>query len=254
MGKQKAKMVLIYAHKDRGPLEDSGFIDFREGLARKADFWWDAKMSHPMWDEEIRRRLYSADVIVCLVSQAFLNSDYVTNVEAKIAYKRLVEEGILVVAAMLTSCWWRDRLWIRKIQHFPTDGKYLHGHRDRASVFTEIVKYIRNWLATEFRDPAWLWAQRRKTESQLGEDVKRWLRRDSCKHARLEVPDFKIQERIIEAAKQLIKKHGGTPLSKSQLEALDRQYLAGGSRKPDAEKVRWVLRSVGLHPQGRAVG
>jgi len=79
----------------------------------------------------------------------------------------------------------------------------------------------------------------------------RILQEDSCNRARKMVPDPDLREKICRDARSLIKKNKGAPLSKQQLEKLDEKFLARGSRKPDAEAVRWVPRCEGLHPQGR---
>lgn len=94
---------------------------------------------------------------------------------------------------------------------------------------------------------------RRQPESSLDLEQIRFLIKDSCRRARKEVPNVKLQKKICQAAKMFRKKNNNQPLSKRQLEELDMQFLARGSRKPDAEIVRWVLRCARLHPQGRVV-
>jgi hypothetical protein len=85
----------------------------------------------------------------------------------------------------------------------------------------------------------------------LDKEQIRILVKDSCERARKFVPDPQLREKICKEAKAEIRKNSSTPLSKQQLERLDRHFLAQNARKPDAEIVRWVLRCAGLHPQGR---
>ncbi|MCI0487660.1 MAG: toll/interleukin-1 receptor domain-containing protein [Blastocatellia bacterium] len=256
MEEPKAKMVMIYAHKDRKFLNRSGFLGFLEGLARRdnLDFWWDEKMSHPLFDEEIKRQLDEAEIIVCLVSQEFLNSDYVRNVEAKTANKRLRDEGILVVPIMLSASPWKYEEWLKDIHHFPQAG-YLHNSSRKNEIFLEITEYISAWYrksrARPFRDPEMIYKLRRLPETSLSKEQIRILQKDSCDRARKMVPNPDLREKICRDARSEIEKNKGAPLKKELLEDLDEKFLALGLRNRDAKIVRWVLRCEGLHPQGR---
>lgn len=66
MGKEKAEMVLIYAHKDWKSIENY-FIDWLEALEAEEDldFCWDKKMKRALWDEEMKQRLNEADIVAC---------------------------------------------------------------------------------------------------------------------------------------------------------------------------------------------
>jgi hypothetical protein len=253
----QAKMVMIYSHEDRPFLRRSKLLDFLEGLANVEgwDFWWDEKMDHPLFDDEIKQQLDKAEVVVCLVSQSFLNSKYITDVEAKITFQRLVNEGVLVVPVMLSASLWEDTAWLKPLHHFPTNG-YLQTSRVKNEIYLEITKYIRKWYhnrATTFREPKMVYRLRRLPEAALSKEQVKVLVHDSCERARKLVPDSKLRNRIATAAKASMKKNDVKALNKPQLEALDKQFLSRHSRKPDAEIVRWVLRCKKLHPQGRVV-
>ncbi|HEV3467763.1 MAG TPA: toll/interleukin-1 receptor domain-containing protein [Pyrinomonadaceae bacterium] len=258
-----ARMVLIYSHADRRFLDHSQLIYFLEGLAREErfDFWWDKEMGHPLWDEEIQRRLNDADIVVCLVSQAFLNSEYVRHVEAPITYRRLINDDILVVPLMLDASTWERYDWLSPIHHFPTDGTYLRRRGNLGPLYLEIIEYIREWFrrtmqpaqsgaAPSYQDPQMIYTLRRLPEAKLSRHQVRVLARDSCERAREMVKDAALREKIIAEARAM--KADDTPLNKEQLARLDRKYLAGRRRKPDPKFVRWVLRCARLHPQGRA--
>ena len=248
------KMVMIYAHKDRKILKPLRLLDFLQGLAtnEKWEFWWDEKLSHPLFDDEIKRQLNQADIVVCLISQPFLNSDYITRVEAKITSERLMRQGILVVPVMLDASLYEDIKWLKKLDHFPGEGD-LRSSKNKSVIYHDIIKFIRNWYherALPFRDPQMVYKLRRLPESALSQEQVKVLVKDSCERAQRMVPDLKLQKRIVKAARALIKKK--QPLNKQQLERLDRRFLAGNTRRPDSELVRWVLRCNQLHPQGRS--
>lgn len=258
-----ARMVLIYSHADRRFLQHSQLLYFLEGLAREErfDFWWDRDMGHPLWDEEIRRRLDDADIVICVVSQPFLNSEYVRNVEAPITYRRLIDDDILLVPLMLDASTWEQYDWLRRVHHFPTDGTYLRRRRNLGPLYLEIVEYIRKWFRSTMRpaqsgttqsyqDPQMIYTLRRLPEAKLSKQQVRILARDSCRRAGEMVKDAALREKIVAEARAM--KAGDQPLKKEQLARLDKKYLAGRRRKPDPEAVRWVLRCARLHPQGRA--
>lgn len=254
----EGQMVLIYAHKDRPFLEKSRLTDFLEGVARELRFelWWDKKVSQGIFEEEIRRRLKSADVVVCLVSQPFLNSRFITDKEAKIVSRRLKREGLIVVPVIYQDCLWQERTWLAGLHHFPADQKrpYLHGRSDQVAVFKEIASHILERVkgrGTTFREPRSLYTLRQVLDRDMIPEEKGLLLADSKRHASSFVPSVELQRQICEAARALGASEE-TPLSKEQLETLDRQFLGGEKRKADPKKIRWVLRAHGLHPQGRA--
>jgi hypothetical protein len=248
-------MVLSYAHTDRARLDRSELIVFLSGLARdqKWEFWWDEKMAYPRFDEEIRDRFEKADVILCLISQPFLNSDYIRTVESKTVQQRLKQEEVLVVPILLTpSRWAEEQKWLTKLHHFPKQG-YLHGAKGKKwQIGLEISDYISRYFKQRVfpvSDPKVVYKLRRLAEAELKPEQLRILTSDACKRAAQAVPNSPLRARICkEARRQGARK--GVCLSKDQLAAIDLKFLARG-RQPDPEKVRWVLRCAGLHPQGK---
>jgi len=250
------QMVLIYAHKDRPFLEKSRLTDFLDGVARELrfEFWWDKKISQGTFEEEIQRRLKSADVVVCLVSEPFLNSDFITDKEAKIV-RKLKREGLIVVPIIYQDCRW-ERTWLAGLHHFPADQKrpYLHGRNDQVSIFKEIANHILERVkgrGTTFREPRSLYTLRQVLDRDMTPQEERLLLAISKQTANRFVPSMEVQRRICEDAKALGASKD-SHLSKEQLERLDRKHLGGENRKADPKKIRWVLRAHGLHPQGRA--
>jgi len=141
----KPKIVLIYSHKNLDFLESSQFLDFLQGLANAEgwDFWWDERINQPLFDDEIKQQLNEALVVVCLVSQSFLNSKYISEVESRITSRRLAKEGVLVVPVMLDASLWEDVKWLKKLHHFPREGeKYLQSSRVKSEVLTVVPKLI----------------------------------------------------------------------------------------------------------------
>ncbi len=251
-------MVLIYAHRDREFVEKSTITDFLEDAADEAnlDFWWDKKMARGSWKEEIRQRLESADVVVCLVSQPFLRSEFIKDVETRIATRRQKTEGLIVVPVMYTDCRWQRHQWLVDSQRLPADPKrpYLVNWGRRTIVYKEVADHIVGRVkgsGTSRREPRTLYTLRRLSDDDFTDEEVQLLIEDSCRRAKSFVPSAARRRQICHEAR----KRGASPQSKleiKELKELDTQFLAQGRRKPDAEYVRWVLRCHRLHPQGTA--
>ncbi len=254
----QGRLVLIYAHRDRPFLERSTFIDYLEGAARELrfDFWWDERMSQGSWEEEIRYQLQNANIVICLVSQPFLNSKFITDVEARIVSKRHRKEGLIVIPVMYQPCHWESHKWLAQLDRLPKDDPkrpYLHGRNDQTEVFNAVLKAILTRVKgreTTVREPRSLSTLRRRTDTAFTEEEVVRLVEDSERNANGLVPSIELQGQICQEARS----RGASPqspLSKEDLKKLDEKFLANGRRKSDPKKIRWVLRAHRLHPQGR---
>ncbi len=69
------------------------------------EFWWDAGI-HPGadWQKEIHERLKSADVVIFMVSQSFLESAFIQTVEVPIALERQELSGIKLMNVLVENC------------------------------------------------------------------------------------------------------------------------------------------------------
>lgn len=250
----RRKLVLLYSHADFKFVQRSRLLDFLRGIARETglEFWWDQDLSRSLWDKEIRRAIDDAAAIVFLVSQPFLESGYIQHVETRLAFERVVKEGVCAVAVMYQPCLWSSHEWLQQVQRLPNDG-YIYRRGIQLEVFYAVAIFLKQCLGYSrvFRTPEALYTTRSVTDSALLANQRAILLKDAIARADKLVPDKKLQRDICDAAKPLLAKNRGRPLGKAQLEELDQRFLARGKRKSDAENVRWVLRAHGLHPQGR---
>jgi len=143
----KLKLFLSYSHKD-ARLRDV----FRENLALlEADGlitpWYDGQiLPSAEWDKEIRRELQEADVVVFLVSTAFLGSKYVRGVEMASALKRRAAGDAELVAVILeTDCDWKDREFTR-YQVLPPGVKAIRSWPRQADAFNKVEQELRKLI------------------------------------------------------------------------------------------------------------
>jgi hypothetical protein len=120
------KLVFVsYSHRDEH-LKDLLMLTFRsletEGYIRA---WHDRMiLAGQNWDDTIRKRLESSDLILFLVSEAFLQSGYCRKVEMRTALKRARQKKAYVIPLILSECDWQKERFA-KLLALPTDGRPL---------------------------------------------------------------------------------------------------------------------------------
>ncbi|AKT44056.1 tetratricopeptide repeat protein [Chondromyces crocatus] len=137
------RVFISYAHKDetyRQALETCLKQLQRQGLV---DLWHDRKIA-PGGERanEISAHLDQAHLILLLVSQDFLASDYCTDVEVDRALERHRQGEAQVVPVILRHCTW-DWAPFATLQALPTDGLPIKAWSDQDEVWTQIARALR---------------------------------------------------------------------------------------------------------------
>ena len=92
----------------------------REGLI---EVWYDRDISAGTeWEQEIKERLNTADIILLLVSPDFMDSDYCYGIEMKRALERRARGEAEVIPVILRHVYWHGEP-LGKLQALPKDGK-----------------------------------------------------------------------------------------------------------------------------------
>jgi len=99
------------------------------------------------WDATIKENLRTADIILLLVSQDFINTDYIWDVEIKTALERHENEKTTVIPIILEKCIWQGEATpFSKLTALPDKVKTITtwGKENEAWVHTygEIKKVI----------------------------------------------------------------------------------------------------------------
>jgi hypothetical protein len=266
---QRPKTIEVffsYSHRDeklRDKLEKHLSILKRHAAVRS---WHDRKIgAGTEWKGQIDEHLNTAGLILLLVSDDFLASDYCWDVEVKRAMGRHEVGATRVIPVILRQCDWK-RAPFGALQALPKDGRPVTSWSNRDEAFYNVATGIRAaveeltakppsriFKTTRSVPESELYRLRRLPDSSFTSEEIELLVKDSEERAQRFVPDAELRREICQAAEVLLKQNKGESLSKKQLEKLDGRFLARGKRKPDAEIVRWVLRAARLHPQGRVV-
>jgi hypothetical protein len=152
-GNEKKSVVFVsYSHADRKYVEEKpgSLLYYLRGLEHEGiQLWWDDKIpTGAQWDTAIREKLEEATVALVLVSQAFLTSEYCTNVEIESFIRRRKAAGLTVIPVLLSACEWSRHDWLSETQALPREGKTIESHYTnpgrRKELYLEILRSIRS--------------------------------------------------------------------------------------------------------------
>ena len=140
---RKLKVFLSYSHEDENMknILDKNLVMLKR--SDKIDVWQDrAIKAGDVWDEQIRRELEAADIILLLISVDFNNSQYIWNKELKTAMERHERGEARVIPIILRTCEWSEMPYA-KLQALPTNAKPISSFTDTDVAYTEVAKGIR---------------------------------------------------------------------------------------------------------------
>ncbi len=111
----------------------------REGLTA-----WNDREIRPgqEFDHTIKEELRQADLILLLVSSAFLDSEYIYRVELAQALKRHEEGSAQVLPVILKPCDWKTGV-LGRLLAAPKDGKAVIKWKPREDAYLDIVNTVR---------------------------------------------------------------------------------------------------------------
>jgi TIR domain-containing protein len=144
------EVFFSYSHRDeelRDELERHLSTLRRQGIIKS---WHDRRIGAGReWEGEIDSHLRSAQIILFLVSANLLASDYVYDVELKLAMTRHRENEAVVIPIILRPCDWQESP-LGKLQPLPTDGRPVTTWQDRDEAFLNVTKGIRLVIKEQF--------------------------------------------------------------------------------------------------------
>jgi len=147
-GKTPIKVFISYSHRDsrfRDELMDMLSILIRQKVI---DVWHDREIAAgASWYRAIRSAMNKSDMAILLVSQYFLNSEFIQREEVPVLLKQRKGQGMRVIPIIVRDCLWEDDPVISKIQVLPREGRPIqtfpiaNGHRNK--VWKEVAQSIR---------------------------------------------------------------------------------------------------------------
>jgi len=137
-------IFLSYAHKDKALQAE---LNEHLGALRhdeRISVWWDGEiLAGSEWQHAIAEKLSKADVILLLVSPAFLGSTYCYKEEMRQAIERHDRNNAMVIPILIESCYWQSTPFA-KLQGLPAGMVPIasFAKRKRNEIWTEVAKAI----------------------------------------------------------------------------------------------------------------
>ena len=148
------KLFYSYSHKD---------AELRERLAtylaplrhqKKVLEWYDRKIEPGAnWENEISGELDSAHLILLLVTEDFLASEYCFGVEVEKALGRLKRGEAKVAPILFKPCLWQESRF-SELQIIPRDARAITSWSSREEAFVDVANEIRKLVSESPPVPA----------------------------------------------------------------------------------------------------
>jgi hypothetical protein len=141
------RVFYSYSHRDAELREKLGTYLAPLRQQNKIAEWHDRKIEPGAnWEREISDQLDSADLILLLVSEEFLASDYCFGIEVERALARLKRREAKVVPILLRPCLWQESRF-SELQIIPRDAKAVTQWTSPEEAFLDVANEIRNLVS-----------------------------------------------------------------------------------------------------------
>lgn len=143
MSENIPKIFIAYSHKDKSHLEELRVTLSPLIRNNKVKIWFDGEIKPgDIWDEEIKREIHSADIILLLLSTYSLNSDYFYEKEVNDALSRHNNGRARVIPILVSPCLW-DETPLKTLQVLPNGAKPISEWSNSSSAWNDVAKGIR---------------------------------------------------------------------------------------------------------------
>lgn len=143
-------LFISYSHKDELFRDELRAALTPYERTKELKLWHDTMIvPGQKWEAEILRKLEEADLVVMLLSNDFIKSDYCMVKEYEAARRRDEAGECVIVPIAVRKCRF-DKLELGKLQAILPDGKPIKNHRDRDTAWHEVTKQL-DRLIKEFK-------------------------------------------------------------------------------------------------------
>lgn len=137
------KIFISYAHKDE--VYKNQFETHLSGLKRQnlIDVWTDRQvLIGDKWDEKIKHKLMTSDIVIFLISSDFLASEYINVVEINETIARHKKNEVFIAPIFLRPCDFESSI-LSDFQGVPRDAKFIVTWDNIDSAFLEVTKELK---------------------------------------------------------------------------------------------------------------
>jgi hypothetical protein len=210
----KIELFICYAHEDEALMRElEGHLGALE-LQGLIKIWHDRKVvAGAEWQQVVTRHLRSADIILLLVSSAFMASEYTHNVEVKLAMERQNAGTAHVIPIILRPVYYGGALFA-ELKVLPTNRKALTSWSNSDEAYFNITEGIREAIE--------------EIRAKKGISVLRPVKPDN---------NSAIKEQPMSQA--------STPQGKKEFDVF---LCHNGKDKPEVKRIGELLRAQGIAP------
>lgn len=140
------KIFISYAHKDQDL--KSQFETHLSGLIRQKliDVWTDRQvLIGDKWDDKIKNKLLTSDIVIFLISSDFLASEYINEIEIEETISRYKNNEVLIAPIFLRPCDFESSI-LSDFQGVPRDARFISTWNDKDSAFLEVTKELKKLI------------------------------------------------------------------------------------------------------------
>jgi TIR domain len=135
-------IFISYAHEDEIMKDDMEKFLITLKRDNAISVWQDRELKPGAdYEKEIMDELSKADIILLLISQDFIASDFIYGKELKYAMERHENRTARVIPVILRKCDWQN-LVFGKLVALPKDGNPVSGFSDKDEAYTQVAKGI----------------------------------------------------------------------------------------------------------------
>jgi|SRR5688572_6953716 len=147
-GTSKLRLFISYSHEDEKMKNDLDKHLVMLKRSGKIEVWNDRKLiAGQEWDNEIKKEMQDAHIILLLISADFNNSEYIWKEELAHAMQRHEQGTAKVVPVILRKCEWNEMPYA-KLQALPRGARPVSDFQDKDDAFTDIASGIRLLINT----------------------------------------------------------------------------------------------------------
>ncbi|MEO5913476.1 MAG: SUMF1/EgtB/PvdO family nonheme iron enzyme [Luteolibacter sp.] len=146
---KELRVFVSYSHKDadlKGQFDTNLRVMERQGIIQK---WTDGEIQPgDRWAESITEAMNNSQIIIFMVSNNFLDSDFIRNTEAPLAMQRMNEGKAVVVPVLLRNTpGWKHEKWY-SLQALPSEVKPVEHDfwRNSEEAFADVEKRLREMV------------------------------------------------------------------------------------------------------------
>ena len=145
-------LFISYSHEESEPYLADLLKYLNEQNCSGINIWYDEKISPGSdWDDLIKQRLNSADIVLLMLSQSFLNSRYIQENELSVAIKRHQSHECRLVPIFTRKCFLDNYPQIKSLQGLPRNMNFISDMgEEKWRHYTEIVQHL-NEIAFEIQ-------------------------------------------------------------------------------------------------------